>query len=124
MDQEITLAQMLDARERRAFRQQELLAKYQSALICFTMNIAGPVKNNALIRRGFELGVRRLLDSMSTHGIRCIHQEIIHEITGNEAFFVADADPLLLKRAAQKTGLTPKIHLTWKTGKLPQKRTA
>ncbi len=98
MEQPVTLSQMLDARESRAWRQQRLLDEYHTALICFTMNIAGPVKNSPLIRRGFELGVRRLLDSLDTHGIRCIHQEMIHEVTGNEAFFVADADPLLLKR--------------------------
>ncbi len=98
MEQSVTLSQMLDARESRAWRQQRLLDEYHSPLICFTMNIAGPVKNSPLIRRGFELGVRRLLDSLNTHGIRCIHQEMIHEVTGNEAFFVAGADPLLLKK--------------------------
>lgn len=50
MDEEITLAQILDAREYRAFRQRELLAEYQAVLICFTMNIAGPVKNSPYIR--------------------------------------------------------------------------
>ncbi len=98
MEQSVTLSQMLDARESRAWRQQRLLDEYHSPLVCFTMNIAGPVKNSPLIRRAFELGVRRLLDSLNTHGIRCIHQEMIHEVTGNEAFFVVDADPLLLKK--------------------------
>ncbi len=98
MEQSVTLSQMLDARESRAWRQQRLLDEYHSPLICFTMNIAGPVKNSPLIRRGFDLGVRRLLDSLNMHGIRCIHQEMIREVTGNEAFFAADADPLLLKK--------------------------
>ena len=55
MDYHVTLAEMLDARERRAFRQQELLARYQMPMVCFTMNIPGPVKNNSLCRQGFEL---------------------------------------------------------------------
>lgn len=39
MDYHVTLAEMLDARERRAFRQQELLARYQMPMVCFTMKI-------------------------------------------------------------------------------------
>ena len=48
--QEVTLTQMLDVRERRACHQRELLMQYQKPLLCFTMNIAGPVKNSHLIR--------------------------------------------------------------------------
>ena len=49
----VDLAQVLEARERRAMRQQALLAQYQTPLVSFSMNIAGPVKNSPLIRRGF-----------------------------------------------------------------------
>lgn len=42
---EVSLAEMLEARERRVFRQQELMRAYPGmTLVCFTMNIAGPVK--------------------------------------------------------------------------------
>lgn len=51
--EEVSLIQMLDARERRVHHQQELLARYGKPLVCFTMNIAGPVKDTPLIRRGF-----------------------------------------------------------------------
>ena len=57
---EVTLLEMLEARERRANRQRELLSAHGKTMVCFTMNIAGPVKNNALIRRGYTLG-RKLL---------------------------------------------------------------
>ena len=50
---EISLPQMLDARERRAHHQLDLLYQYQKPLLCFTMNIAGPIKNSDLILRGF-----------------------------------------------------------------------
>lgn len=43
---EVNLADMLDARESRANRQRELLARFQSTQVSFTMNIAGPVKNS------------------------------------------------------------------------------
>ena len=46
MEQEVSLIQMLDARERRVWHQQELLGAYGKPLVCFTMNIAGPVKDS------------------------------------------------------------------------------
>ena len=61
MEQEVSLIQMLDARERRVWHQQELLGVYGKPLVCFTMNIAGPVKDSPLIRRGFARG-RQLLE--------------------------------------------------------------
>ena len=60
METTVSLVQMLDARERRVRHQQELLAQYHKPLICFTMNICGPVKDSPLIRRGFARG-RQLL---------------------------------------------------------------
>ena len=39
---EVTLQQTLDAREQRAARQRVLLERYETPLICFTMNIPGP----------------------------------------------------------------------------------
>ena len=55
---EVSLMEMLDARERRAQRQMQLLQQYGRPLICFTMNIAGPIKNSPLIHRGFLMGKR------------------------------------------------------------------
>ena len=40
----ITLPEILDAREKRAYLQQEMLQKRPRSLLSFTLNIAGPVK--------------------------------------------------------------------------------
>ncbi|MGM9660739.1 MAG: triphosphoribosyl-dephospho-CoA synthase CitG [Faecousia sp.] len=94
---EVTLLEMLEARERRAVRQQELLSAYGKTLVCFTMNIAGPVKNNSLIRRGYTLGRRLLRQQLGVAGIPLAYFEEIQEKTGNEAIFLLDADPLAVK---------------------------
>ena len=87
----ITLVQMLDARERRAQRQRELLKAYPGhTLISFTMNIAGPVKNSPLIREGFLLGKDLLLGQLSARGFSVLFSEEIDEATGSEALFVLD----------------------------------
>ncbi len=97
MPMEVTLPEMLEARERRAARQQVLLSAYDKTMICFTMNIAGPVKNNSLIRRGYALGKRLLRQQLGVAGVPVTYFEEIQEKTGNEAIFLLDADPLAVK---------------------------
>lgn len=62
------------------------------------MNIAGPVKNNRLIRRGFLEGERRLLGQLASGGFRCLHQERHMEVTGNEGFYVVEGVASALKK--------------------------
>ena len=72
---EVTLWEMLEARERRVLRQQALLSEYGRTLLCFTMNIAGPVKNSPPIRRGFALGMKLLDNQFQVARIRVLHRE-------------------------------------------------
>lgn len=95
---EVTLLEMLEARERRALRQRELLAQYGRTMVCFTMNIAGPVKNSPLIRRGYALGKKRLWQQLRLAGIGVTYFEEVQEKTGNEAIFLLDAAPLAVKQ--------------------------
>ena len=94
---EVTLMEMLEARERRAARQQTLRNAYGKTMLCFTMNIAGPIKNNSLIRQGYRLGKRLLRRQLMAAGIPILHFEQVQEKTGNEAFFLLDAAPLTVK---------------------------
>ena len=98
MPQTVTLEQMLEARERRAQRQQALLAQYGLPLVSFTMNIAGPVKNSPLIRRGFRLGARTLKEHLALSGCAPLYEEPIDEDTGCEALYVVDMDSDALKK--------------------------
>jgi len=95
---EVTLLEMLDARERRAKRQRELLGRFGQTMICFTMNIAGPVKNSPLISRGYALGRRLLEQQLAAAGMKVTHFEEIREKTGNEAFFLVASSPLAVKK--------------------------
>lgn len=97
-EKHVTLEQMLAAKERRVLRQRALLEQYGQRLVCLTMNIAGPVKNNRLIRRGFLEGERRLLGQLASGGFRCLHQERHMEVTGNEGFYVVEGVASALKK--------------------------
>lgn len=94
----VSLMQVLDARERRVRRQEELLAEHSCAMICFTMNIAGPVKDSPLIRRGFEAGKGMLLKALKAEAIAPVYKEEVHAVTGNELYLMADCDPVFLKK--------------------------
>lgn len=56
---EITLEQVLLARDRRVLRQRELAARYGGTLLSFTMNIAGPVKDAPWSAWPFRRALRR-----------------------------------------------------------------
>ena len=102
METTVSLVQMLDARERRVQHQQELLAQYHKPLICFTMNICGPVKDSPLIRRGFARGRQLLRQQFLRAKLTPLYQDAVREVTGCEAFYVLDASPAALGLAANE----------------------
>ena len=97
MEQAVDVMDVLRARDRRAARQQELLAQYGVPLISFTMNIAGPVKRTALIDRGFTLALQRLEGQLRACRAAVLHQELVREATGCEALYAVDLPPRQLK---------------------------
>ena len=97
--EEVSLPQILDARERRWRRQQALLRQYpECALVCFTMNIAGPIKNSPLIRRGFVYGCALLKQQLMRFRKKPVREIIYDEPTGNEGYFLLPLPPLVVKR--------------------------
>jgi len=94
--QEVTLAQMLEARENRALEQQRLLQKYGKPIVCFSMNIPGPVKDTPLIRRGFQYGCDAL--SCRLPKTRVLYSASRCAVTGCEAMYAVDMDPVSLKK--------------------------
>ena len=94
--QEVTLEQVLSAREARAALQQKLLNTYRCPLVSFTMNIAGPVKTSPLIERAFETGLDELVKHLPDEKILFCHKTI--EITGCEAMLSVDMEAVTLKK--------------------------
>lgn len=82
---EVTLSQMLDARDERVKKQKNILNRFNHPLISFTMNIAGPIKTSPLIERSFFEGVRLLKESLPQDSI--VYQNIDIKPTGCEAMF-------------------------------------
>lgn len=93
----VTVVDMMNAREARCMTQRTLLARYPGAvLVCLTMNIAGPVKNTVEIRRAFAWGRARIAAVLAAH--RVLFDAQISEKTGPEAVFVVSGGAREIKR--------------------------
>ena len=88
---EISLQEVLDTRERRAWKQRELLGQFHRPVLSFTMNIPGPVKDSPLIRRGFDAGLRRLDKALRGAGFVLLSREELREATGCELLCAVEA---------------------------------
>ena len=95
-EREVTLVQVLQAREDRVRLQQQLLETYRCPLVSFTMNIAGPIKSTPLIQRGFQEGRKYLEQHLVEGSVRKLCADI--SITGCQALYAVNMDAAELKR--------------------------
>lgn len=93
----VELSQMLEARERRVRQQEALLERHGLPVVSFTMNIAGPVKNSPLIRRGFQLGRELLMGQLARCKLSVRFAAESDELTGCEGLYVVETAPEFLK---------------------------
>lgn len=99
--QPVTVADVLRARDERVEAQEALRQKYGCTLVSFTMNIAGPVKVNELIIRGFREGEQEIARQLrALEGRLRERRETLH-FTGCEAMWAIDAEAWVVKRAMQ-----------------------
>ena len=91
IEQEITLTDILTAREERVAIQNALLSEYKVPVISFTMNIAGPVKVTALSHRAFLWGMEQLRLGFIQNRL-AVKKEYTRSLpTGDEGYFAIDA---------------------------------
>lgn len=90
----VSVADMAECRERRAYRQLELIRAFNLPVVSFTLNIAGPIKNSVLIEFGFELGLDAILSELNGAVVK-IERTI--EKTGCEALIVVNRSANVVK---------------------------
>ena len=99
---DVSLAEILLAREERVKLQAEISKRFQCPIISFTMNIAGPQKNSPLIKRSFNIGLKHLCDTIGDDSIifKCIEKDLP---TGPLAIFAVKKSASELKRFCVET---------------------
>ena len=90
-EQEITLSDVLTAREERVFIQNSLLSEYRVPVISFTMNIAGPVKVTGASHRAFLWGMEQLRLGFVQNRLKVLKEYSRSLPTGDEGYFAVDA---------------------------------
>lgn len=92
----VTLEEMLYCREERVQVQQSLIEKHNLPIVSFTMNIAGPVKTSPLIERGFNEGLRLLLNAVSEKNVK--EKTVRFLKTGPEGYISVNLPPREIKK--------------------------
>lgn len=92
---EITLTELLDAREERVRIQREIQMAHPYPLICFTMNIAGPVKTSPTIVRAFKYGLSAIESALSDYPVSARRTDL--NKTGPTAYISVKGDASAIK---------------------------
>ena len=88
----VELDEMLKGRETRAALQKQMLSFCPGcSLICFTLNIAGPIKVNALTDEAFYGGCEMIESMLMSSGISAEAEIAEHEY-GHEAYYIVDEE--------------------------------
>lgn len=95
---EVTLSEVLDARENRVKIQREIIEKYKSTLISLTLNIPGGLKVYPLSIKTYNEAISLITKHLKRHHINIIYQTDKKEKTGYEGFFVVEGNPLRIKK--------------------------
>lgn len=106
------LNEILEAKEKRAKTQRELLNIFRTTLISFTLNIPGAEKNNESFSKVHQIGCCLLEEKLEKQGIKIVHKMINTSAAGSEAFFSIDA------AAADVKKVTVSIEENHKLGRL------
>ncbi len=95
-----SLEEVLENRESRRRRIDRLLAdRPETTVVCFKLNIPGPVKNNQWLRKLFREGLGAIEEALDLGIKPPVVREIFPDLpTGPEAFLVLDRDTGGVKR--------------------------
>lgn len=96
---EVTLGEILAARESRVARQKALLSAYRCSLICLTLNIPGPQKVTPKTERVFRIAVDMVLTRLGAMGLPEVQCQLVNALTGSEGYFMVELPARMLKAA-------------------------
>lgn len=97
---QVSVEDMMAARERRAAIQKRLIRSFGLPIVSFTLNIPGPSKVFSGIPEFFDRKAAAVRNALFASSIPIAAEEAVREATGFEAFFCADAPPRRLKEIA------------------------
>ncbi|MDF2634151.1 MAG: 2-(5-triphosphoribosyl)-3-dephosphocoenzyme-A synthase [Pelosinus sp.] len=97
MTKELTLEDVLAAKEARATRQQEFKEKHKAVVVSITINMPGALKDTPILRRLRDYAVQEVKKQFAV-----LAEEHVNVLTGPEALLAIDNEGWLVKQAAMK----------------------
>jgi len=94
----VILREILEARERRARTQIELMNTFRMPLVSFTLNIPGKDKNSYIYIKVHEMGIYLLEEELGKLNINIVSKMVRNTTAGAEAFLSINMDPMHLKK--------------------------
>lgn len=96
--QEISLEEMLVAREQRYRKQKQLIQTWKHTIICLSMNIPGAMKATKEIEWAFEHGRNTMMEVLRKYHVEIIQESIEYKKTGYEWYVSVDEEAVKVKR--------------------------
>lgn len=108
----VSLEEILNSREERSLKQEELLKKNNNTLISFKLNIPGAIKNTKAYSFALDIGANALEEELSRENITIIYEEISYPEHGPYKMYIVKANKKLVKE------ITIKIEETHPLGRI------
>ncbi|MGN0464941.1 MAG: citrate lyase holo-[acyl-carrier protein] synthase [Lachnospiraceae bacterium] len=96
-EREVSIYEVLDAREKRVERQKAFIEQYKQPIICFMLNIPGAVKTSPKYEMAFWLGVNKILHKLERYSLKIVATKTFMPVTGYEAYFSVEGDARKIK---------------------------
>ena len=98
-DHEVTVPEMMEARDHRVEMQREFIEKTGHPVICFMLNVPGPHKVSEDFQWAFHEGVERIRKKLGEHDLVILCEDIEEHVTGYVFYASVDSDPVSIKKA-------------------------
>ena len=96
---EVTVPEMMEARDHRVEMQRSIIGNTGHPVICFMLNVPGPHKVSEDFSWAFHEGVSRIKHKLEANDFRIVYEETEEHVTGYLFYASVDSDPVSIKKA-------------------------
>ncbi len=96
---EVTVPEMMEARDHRVSAQRELIDEFKNPVVCFMLNIPGPYKVGEDFERAFKFGVGSINGILEKYGFKKNAEKEEAFVTGYVYYASVNADAIDIKKA-------------------------
>lgn len=96
---EVTVPEMLEARDHRVMMQSKLIEEFHAPVVCFMLNVPGPHKVSEDFEKAFRYGVNKINEALGKHGMKINTEKEESFVTGYIYYASVACDAVDIKKA-------------------------